>query len=266
MTRSIDMEIKVGVFVSIGIALVLLTIMLLGGGRSLFDKSSRFSAKFPQVEGLVEGATVKVAGVKVGQVTKIEFLNDQNLVKVDFTVKDEFAKAVREDSTVGIQTQGVLGDRYIVVHPGGLNSKTAESGTELSAEHPKDLKDYLSNADEVLDRVKNSLKNLETILSNFNRDNRSDLFFKNLTSFTENISGATDNLPTKMKDVTGAAKHMKSILSKIDNGEGTIGALINDPSLYDDMKNLLGGANRNKVLKYFIKKSVETSREKAEKP
>jgi len=72
-------------------------------------------------------------------------------------------------------------------------------------------------------------------------------------------------LPTKMKDVTTAAKHMKSILAKIDNGEGTVGALINDPSLYDDVKNLLGGANRNKVLKYFIKKSVETSREKAEK-
>ncbi|HRK03370.1 MAG TPA: MlaD family protein, partial [Oligoflexia bacterium] len=248
MTRSIDLEIKVGIFVAFGVGLVLFTIMLLGGGRTLFEKGTTFSAKFPQVEGLVEGATVKVAGVKVGQVKTIEFQSEHNLVNVTFSVNEQFASAVREDSTVGIQTQGVLGDRYIVVNPGGLSSKAAADGTELKAEHPKDLKDYLSNADEVLDRVKNTLKNAEAILTNFNRDNRSDLFFKNLTEMTENLSGATDGLPTKMKDVTTAAKHMKSILAKIDNGEGTVGALINDPSLYDDVKNLLGGANRNKVL------------------
>lgn len=263
MTRSMELEIKVGFFVAIGLALVMFTILLLGGGRSIFDRSAIFHAKFAQVEGLVEGATVKLAGMKVGQVKEIRLIKETNQVEVQFSVNRKFTDAVKEDSSVGIQTQGVLGDRYIVVFPGGLESKVAESGSELRSEQPKELKDYLSTADEVLDRAKDAMKNMETILENFNRDNRSDLFFKNLTQFTENANQATQGLPNKMKDFGAAANHLKSIFAKIDNGEGTLGALVNDPSLYEDMKALLGGANRNKVLKYFIKKSVESSREKA---
>src|SRR5690242_898967 len=128
MTRSMELEIKVGFFVAIGLGLVMFTILILGGGRSIFERASLYHAKFSQVEGLVEGATVKLAGMKVGQVKEIKLLEDSNQVDVTFSVNKKFVSAVKEDSAVGIQTQGVLGDRYIVVHTGGLGSKTAEPG------------------------------------------------------------------------------------------------------------------------------------------
>jgi len=56
--------------------------------------------------------------------------------------------------------------------------------------------------------------------------------------------------------------HYALVFAKVlKSGEGTLGALINDPSLYEDLKSLIGGANRNRVLKYFIQKSVESARE-----
>lgn len=254
MTRSTEIEIKVGIFVALGIALIMLTVLLLGGGQSLFQRSVFFHTKFGQIEGLVEGAAVKMAGVRVGQVSNIQLLKDSSQVDVVFSVANRFKDAVRQDSTVAIHTQGVLGDRFIVILPSGPNSPLAIPASELRSEPPKELKDYLNNADEVLDRLKNSLAHMESILNSFQREGRAETFFRNITGFSSNVNDGTKNLRESMS-------HLKSIMTKVDNGQGTIGALINDASLYDDVKTLIGGANRSRVLKYFIRKSVEESRE-----
>ncbi len=263
MQRSTEIEIKVGVFVALGCALIMFVILILGSGESLFQRTLNFHTKFPQVEGVVEGAMVKVSGVRVGQVKKIKFLDDA--IDVTFSVRSKYKEAIHADSIVGINTQGVLGDRYIVVSAGSPGSPLALNGSELRSELPKDLKDYLNTADEVLDRLKNSLIHMEGVLSSFNKGGRSDIFFKNMTSFSNDINKITHPLPDKMKNFHSSLEHLNSVMRKIDNGHGTLGALVNDPTLYDDMKALLGGANRNKVLKYFIQKSVNDSREAASK-
>lgn len=256
MHRSTEIEIKVGIFVALGLGLVMFTILLLGGGKSIFQRSLKFHSRFAHSEGLVPGANVRLAGVRVGQITKIDILPDQNQVDIEFSVAREYGSAIREDSTVGVATQGVLGDRYLVISMGNPTSPPAKHRSELKSEAAKDLKDYLTNADEVLDRLKNSLAHMEGILGSFRRENRSEIFFKNIAGFSSNINDGTKNAKQSME-------HLRSIMAKVDSGQGTLGALINDPSLYDDLKALLGGANRNKVLKYFIRKSVEESREAA---
>jgi hypothetical protein len=92
----------------------------------------------------------------------------------------------------------------------------------------------------------------------FNRDQRAETFFRNFSAASATINDSSKTLKASMD-------HLNSIFTKVDKGHGTLGALINDPSLYDDLKALLGGANRNRVLKYFVRKSVEESREAAEK-
>ena len=256
MNRSHEIEIKVGIFVALGIGLCMLCIVLLGGGQSILERNETFHARFNQIEGLVEGAMVKIAGVKVGQVSSIHFQKEANKVDVVFSVVRKYQDAVHTDSTVGIQTQGMLGDRYLVVNPGSIGSPVAANNTELKVEAPKELKDYLSDADEVIGKLKDSLESMDTILGNFRRDGRSDQFFRNLAGFSSHVNEGTKHLGDSMS-------HFNSVMAKIDRGDGTIGALVNDPALYDDVRALLGGANRNRVLKYFIKKSVEESRDSA---
>jgi phospholipid/cholesterol/gamma-HCH transport system substrate-binding protein len=257
MNRSVEVEIKVGLFVALGIALIMLTVLLLGGGQSIFERMVTYHAEFGEIEGLAEGATVKMSGVRVGQVSKILFKNDTGRVLVDFKVKRQFADAIHQDASVGIQTQGVLGDRYIIVNPGTPGSTIAKEDMELKADAPRDFKTYLSDADEVLGRLKKSLGHMEGILGSFNREQRAEQFFKNMSNFSSTLNDSS-------RTIKSSSDHLKSIMTKIDHGHGTIGALINDPTLYEDLKTLLGGANRNRVLKYFVRKSVEESREARE--
>ncbi len=265
MNRSMEVEVKVGLFMAIGTLLIAVSILLVGGNKAIFSTTVRFHTLFNQVDGIIPGAIVKVAGVRVGQVEKIKFDRDRGKVDVTFYVRKEYHEAIRQDSTVSVATQGMLGDRFIVVTPGNPALPEIAADGELKSELPKDFKDYLNTADEVLDRMKTSLVHLDAILAGFSRDSRAEIFFRNISATSSNLNGATTQLPKKMEDLYSSMGSMKSIMSKIDRGEGTIGALINDPSLYDDLKALLGGANRNKVLKYFVRKSVEDAREEAEK-
>ena len=54
-----------------------------------------------------------------------------------------------------------------------------------------------------------------------------------------------------------AAKRLESILAKIDRGEGTLGLLVSDPALYQDLRTLVGGANRSLVVRSLIRLSTQ---------
>lgn len=260
MRKSLELEVKVGIFVGIGLLLSALALIMSGGEKSLFEGSYRYKVNYSQVDGLQAGSTVKIAGFRVGSVENVYFKDDGSIECV-VTVLKKYTRFVRKDSIAQIGTQGVLGDKYINITVGSQNTPPLEDGSLITSEHSKELKDYLSKGDHLIDNLNKSVAHLESILSSFNREGRAEKFFKNLSATAESMSHATKDLPQASKEMQISASHIKSIMSKIDRGEGTIGAIINDPSLYDDLKSLLGGANRNRVLKYFIKKSVESSRE-----
>ncbi|MBI2556362.1 MAG: hypothetical protein HYW13_02915 [Planctomycetes bacterium] len=65
-----------------------------------------------------------------------------------------------------------------------------------------------------------------------------------------------------MENLVTTSESLKRITAEIENGEGTIGALIADPTLYDNLKRLLGGAERSFLLRSLIRKSIEKGNEK----
>ncbi len=257
MNRSISQEVKVGIFVALGLLLSMITLLILGGGSSIFSKGLTFHTRVSQIEGLIEGGNVKISGIKVGQVTAIGFEDNSTDVRVTFSVAEKYKDVIRQNASITIQTQGMLGDKYIMIHPGTTDAEVAKSGSEIKSEPPKEIKDYLNDADAVVSRLKSSLGHVDQILSSFEREKRSEQFFKNMASLSGKLNDST-------KLANDSMTRLHSIISKVDSGEGTLGALINDPSLYEDMRNLIGGVNRNRVFKYVVRKSVESSREARE--
>ncbi|NBT58027.1 hypothetical protein EBT16_04505, partial [bacterium] len=73
---------------------------------------------------------------------------------------------------------------------------------------------------------------------------------------------------TSGRSLNEALSHLDSIMKKIDSGDGTLGSLVNDPTVYEDVKSVLGGAKRSSILKYFMRQFIESSdkeKEEAEK-
>lgn len=63
-----------------------------------------------------------------------------------------------------------------------------------------------------------------------------------------------------MKDLSSASEGLKAIIGRIEKGEGTLGLLINDPAVYDDLQTILGGAKRSERLQGVIKYTIEQNK------
>jgi phospholipid/cholesterol/gamma-HCH transport system substrate-binding protein len=120
-------DLIVGLFVALGLATIAYLSIQVGGVSYAGRGGLRLHATFDQIGGLKPRAPVSVAGVTVGQVRKIE-LDDRLRARVTFEVDKSLALPV--DSSAAIHTEGLLGDQYVAVEPGGEDA-LLKNGDEI---------------------------------------------------------------------------------------------------------------------------------------
>lgn len=259
------LEMKVGFFVLIGLGLTLVAILVLGGKQSVFSSVNHYNSHFPKIDGLVSGAKVALGGLQVGVVSKVEFDPKSRDIRVQYSIEEKYAQWIRKDSTVEIVTQGMLGDKYISLNAGDPTQPLLEEGGEIIPGASKDLSQLLSSSEKLMQRISTVTESLDRVLGSFNRNNRAEDFFQGLAKTSKNMGEVSEKLNGEMSQMKlkKAIEHLNSILEKIDHGQGSIGAFINDPALYDDAKALVGQVNRNRIMRNLIRQTIKDNKEKA---
>jgi len=137
--KRFNLEITVGLFVILGIlALGYLSIKLgqlpIGGGNSYV-----VSAVFSTVTGLTQGASVEIAGVRIGRVEQIQLEDYEAVVtlRLDSEIK------LQEDAIASIKTSGLIGAKYVSITPGGSDRSIAAGGRIRDVENPIDFEDLI---------------------------------------------------------------------------------------------------------------------------
>ena len=88
---------------------------------------------------------------------------------------------------------------------------------------------------------------------------RSDQIAEGLAATAKHLASAAARLNQDLENLQlkAAVTNLNSILEKINNGQGTLGALVNDPSLYDDAKALVGGTNRSRIVRNMVRQTIQ---------
>lgn len=253
-------EVKVGVFLATGLGILMGAILLLGGS-STFSSTNDYYAYFPEVSGLIPGAKVEVAGMRVGSVYAIRLEAEKRRVRVTVRVERAHASVVRKDTVAEVATQGILGDKFVTLTPGNLSEPELKSGDDLTSAVPKDLKSFLSGGEGLIVSLNNIAAGIERLLKTFEKGNRQELFFDGLANTARNLSAATNRINKELEDIKlkKSVGELHEILAKVNSGRGTLGALVNDAELYDDLRALLGGLNRNRIVRNLIRQSVKAA-------
>ncbi len=110
-------RIKLGIFVSIGLALFIFAIFWIGRQKHLFNQTFSLSAIFTNVSGLQVGNNVRFSGINVGTVDNVEIRNDTS-VKVMMILDVSVQKFIKQDSYATIGSEGLMGDRIISISQG----------------------------------------------------------------------------------------------------------------------------------------------------
>jgi phospholipid/cholesterol/gamma-HCH transport system substrate-binding protein len=260
------LELKIGSFVLVGVGLILTAILILGGKSSIFAPVYHFTTHFAKIDGLISGAKVGMGGLQVGTVSSVSFDGKMRDIEVKFAVEKKYAEYIRKDSSVEIVTQGVLGDKYLNLNSGDPAIPAIEDGGDVPQGASKDLSMLVSSSEKLMAQLTTTTESLDRILGAFNRGNRAEQFFQGLAATSKNLGDVSQKINNQMDDVKikSAINHLNSILQKVDQGQGSLGAIINDPGLYDDAKALIGQVNRNRIMRNLIRQTIKDNKEKAD--
>ena len=140
--KNSNIETTVGVFVLIGIACIGYLTIKLGKMEIVGDNKYMVYAKFESVAGLTKGADVQMAGVNIGRVSKISLDQDNQVAVVNLEVKKDIR--LTDDVIASIKTAGLIGDKYIMLTPGGSDVLLKSGDTIIETESALDLEELIS--------------------------------------------------------------------------------------------------------------------------
>jgi phospholipid/cholesterol/gamma-HCH transport system substrate-binding protein len=136
----------VGIFIIAGLTLFTLGIFLVGSRHEAFSHHVFLYTEFAELDGIAKGSKVQVAGMDAGQVAKIEVPNSPNdRFRVQMKIDERFHGLVRTDSVVTVDTEGVVGDTFLTIHPGSPSATIAQTNSVLQSKPPVNISDLLTN-------------------------------------------------------------------------------------------------------------------------
>jgi phospholipid/cholesterol/gamma-HCH transport system substrate-binding protein len=274
MQKSLVTEFRVGIFVTAGVFLAMMIIFMLGSESRFFHRQYTIYASFEDISGLRAGAPVQLAGVKVGHVDGIKVPKDleEKKVTVVMRINRKYMKRIRADSTATIETQGLLGDKFIYVtmgsetepiipNKGVIQSKVAKSLFALS-EKAGNIMDNISDASKAIKNMLEQVEKGEGLMHALIYDPKGEQIVRDLAGAMRAVKDVVQQADEEgtagiLVNVRKASADLRSILASVRRGEGTLGKLVTDPTLYNDMRALFGRANRNVLLRSVVRSTIE---------
>ena len=256
-------ELKIGVVGIFSILLLIWGINFLKG-NNIFGNSNEYYSIYENIDGLESSSPVRINGLTVGNVTEIYFHpNNSGDIIVQFTLNDDIrfplntvAKIYNSDIMGTKAVQLVYGSSNLFASPGELISSIDSVMTVITTVLDKDARESLSSSLRSLNRtfstmefamvrldsviykndvrVTTILQNVESITTNLHNNN--DIIARTLKNF-ESISDslAKSNVKNTINNLDKSLAEFDQILQKIENGEGTIGLLLNDKEMYNNL-------------------------------
>jgi phospholipid/cholesterol/gamma-HCH transport system substrate-binding protein len=135
-------ETVVGIFVVIGLLCIGYMTVKLGNVGFLGENSYSLFAKFNTVTGLRVGNPVNMLGLEIGRVEKFTIDQENQVVKVQFKINKGIE--IFDDAIASIKTEGLIGDKYVSIDPGGGGDLLADGDTITDTNSPTDIMDLVS--------------------------------------------------------------------------------------------------------------------------
>jgi phospholipid/cholesterol/gamma-HCH transport system substrate-binding protein len=165
MKKDTSKKIRLGIFISIGIALFILGIYFVGERQQLFRSTFRLNGVFKDVAGLQAGSNVRFSGVNIGTVDNIRIVSDTS-VKVEILIDGSTRKFIKKDALASIGSEGLMGNKILIIIPGTGGEKEIENNDILETVQPIDMDDIMMSLKRTIDNSSNITNNLSKITGN----------------------------------------------------------------------------------------------------
>jgi phospholipid/cholesterol/gamma-HCH transport system substrate-binding protein len=347
MTR----QVKVGLFVILGLSLMMISVFLIGDVRGLWQRKMAYRTAFQDVAGLKPGAPVRMGGLDIGSVTAVDHSHDPSdaRVYVSFAISTKETVRIRADSVAHVSNKGLLGDKMIELTAGTPAAPPQNPDVLLLSDEPSDVFSMANKVaaatektieqlgpltralgdPQLAEDIKGTMSGVHALLdATVHGDGTVHrLFFDHreadeLSQLLARLDGASTRLDAILADTEDATAHLRqgpgiahallydgeisqnaggaiaelhedlkairegnglahallygdtssqhvmsnvnamsddlrAIIGDVRHGKGTLGALLVDPTIYEDLKSAIGNVERNEVLRALVRYSIK---------
>lgn len=246
---------RIGLFVIIGFAVLLVFIFAIGSQEKMFNRKSEIYASFQTVSGLKSGAQVQYAGIPIGSVTDIRLpRSPTDSVRITMKIVNNALHLVRANSVATITTEGLIGDKLIMIEDGIGPASAVVEGNHIAGESPTDYSKYVDTLESAINNV-NRLTSEATLLLTGLRNGQGsigklltdDALYRDIHKLSiesqatmiaaraqvERVGEQVHRVGVRVEDLS---TEVDDIVSGIKRGEGSVGKLLKDEALYNDLR------------------------------
>ena len=220
MKNSRKANIRLGMYISIGVILFIIIFYLIGSKQNMFSTNVKVTTVFRDVVGLRQGANVRFTGIDVGAVSKLTILSDSSVL-VEMAIDRKVTQFIKKNSTATIGSQGLMGARILILLPGSADQPSIEQGDRLPSIAPIE-------ADEILKEIKTSSERISIVSGNLIEITRK-------MSQGEGIFGKIFTDTAFASNLAKTSENLRKLSDGVNRGEGFIGKLMADPEFANDL-------------------------------
>ena len=243
---------KLGIFIFIGSTLLIIGIFMLGNKEALFKPTFIVKAYFHNIEGLRNGAPVKLSGIDAGAVQDIRVVGDTvSLIEVKMRLLEDIRHFIKVDTQAEIQTEGLVGNKFVSLKIGDTDSEPVEDDGVILAKEPVSFADIIQETQGIMGYTKDMTRDLADIISRINRGEgtvgklfKDDALYyaatdltksadRSLTSITAELNVITEQYKSLGQSVKSAVENINRVVVAVDTlledaagGKGVLGSLL----------------------------------------
>lgn len=262
------LKLKVGFFVLVTFVILVIFVFIFGGEKVLLKRTYKLNTSFTNTAGLTEGAAVRLSGVRIGSVKEVEFPEDPdiNLIKVIMEVSEEGIRRITPDSVATIQTEGLLGDKYIEIIRGKKEPpEQIQDNTQIKSYTPPQVQELIGQSGQLIDNIINISKSLDKIVKAFGKQENIENINKMIASLSrsaEAIEGSLKAIESNggvlhaliyggrdksgrgfdeqtLSEIDETVANLNDLVARIKDGPGVFNALIYNKKLSEDIDDTL---------------------------
>lgn len=238
MTKS--RAIKVGIFLLSGAVLFCVGLFLIGNHNQFFGSHYAVYTSFSNVDTLVSGARVRVSGMDAGQVSSIQIPSQPSAkFRLKLDVDRKFRDIIRQNSVASIETEGMVGNKFVNIAKGTNQSPECNPGCTLPSQEPFELSDLLGQGKNLMKTVQGTIHDVQD-----HADHAIDNFAKvggNANGMILAMRGNVERIASNGAKITNG---VHSIVAGVRDGRGTVGELLSNQQMAKDVADTVSQAKQ----------------------
>jgi phospholipid/cholesterol/gamma-HCH transport system substrate-binding protein len=227
-----------GAFVVVGALLFTVALFMIGERRMLFQTRYTVYTEFAKLGQLESGAVVRIAGLDAGEVTDIRIPDTPSAkFRIKMNVRQDMGHLIRTDSVATTQTEGLVGAVYVNIGAGSEQAAILPANGTVAGREPLQISDLLQQASDSVRLITDTVNALR---------GDAEKAVKQIALTAEDAHALVDDLRPEITAIAHNGNRIsadtRDIIANINEGKGTLGKLVNDDALYQQVRQIAGDA------------------------